>query len=199
MNAIACHDCDLLQKKVSLHFGEVARCVRCGAALYRKVKHGLDRPLTFTLAGLIFFVLANVYPFMTFDMEGRVQESTLISGVRELYERGMQGLAVLVLGTSVLLPLLKLSGMTWILFPLHLGRKPWKLAPVFRTVQALHPWAMMEVYMLGVLVAYVKLSDLATIIPGIALYSFATLILLTAAADACWDPESVWERMEKLR
>ena len=109
------------------------------------------------------------------------------------------GLSLLVFGTSIFIPLLKLAGMAWLLFPLHLGRRPWKLAPVFRLVQSLHPWAMMEVYMLGVLVAYVKLSDLATIVPGIALYSFATLILLTAAADACWNPDSVWERLEEIR
>ncbi len=199
MNAIACHDCDLLQKRVSLRYGEAARCMRCGAALYRNLRHSLDKTLMFTLAGLIFFVLANAFPFMTFEMEGRTQQNTLISGVRELFEHGMMGLSFLVLGTSVLLPLLKLTGMAWILLPLRLGRRPWKLAAVFRLVQSLHPWAMMEVYMLGVLVAYVKLSDLATIIPGIALYSFATLILLTAAADATWEPDSVWERLEKIR
>ena len=170
MQWIACHDCDLLQRKIPIEIGAVARCTRCGAELYRQKRDSLEHTLMFTLAGLIFFILANVYPFMTFELEGREQQNTLATGVKELYENGMLGLSILVFLTSIAFPLLKLSGMAWLLLPLRQGRRPWKLAPVFRMVQTLHPWSMMEVYMLGVLVAYVKLSDLATIVPGIALY-----------------------------
>ena len=153
----------------------------------------------FTLAGLIFYILANVYPFMTFDLEGRTQENNLITGVKELYQHEMLGLSILVFLTSVLVPLLKLSGMAYLLFPLRFNRRPWKFASIFRMVQSLHPWAMMEVYMLGVLVAYVKLSDMATIIPGIALFSFAILIFITAAADAYWDPDDFWDHLKGVR
>jgi paraquat-inducible protein A len=70
---------------------------------------------------------------------------------------------------------------------------------VFRAVETLSPWSMTEVYMLGILVALVKLADLATIVPGIALYSFVALIISMAAADAALEPEQVWERLEPTR
>jgi paraquat-inducible protein A len=199
MELIACHDCDLLQHKRPIKNGQVAKCVRCGATLYCRKSNSLELTLMFTLAGLIFYILANVYPFMTFDLEGRTQENNLITGVKELYEHQMVGLSILVFLTSVFVPLLKLSGMAYLLLPLRFDRRPWKFASIFRIVQSFHPWAMMEVYMLGVLVAYVKLADMATIIPGIALFSFAILIFITAAADAYWDPDAFWDRMKGVQ
>jgi len=199
MELIACHDCDLLQRKRPIKNGQVAQCARCEATLYCRKNNGLELTLMFALAGLVFYVLANVYPFMTFDLEGRTQENHLITGVKELYRHEMAGLSILVFLTSVFVPLLKLVGMAYLLFPLKFNRRPWRFDPVFRMVQSFHPWAMMEVYMLGVLVAYVKLSDMATIIPGIALFSFATLIFLMAAADAYWDPDAFWDRLEGMR
>lgn len=191
----ACHDCDLLQYRVPLGTGQVAKCMRCDAVLFRYKKLALDRTLSFSLSGLILFSLANVFPFMTFQFEGRAQINTLISGVFELFDNGMLGLSILVFVTSILAPLIKLLGMVYVLLPLKFDITPWKLKTVFRAIQTLSPWAMMEVYLLGVFVAYVKLADLAEVIPGVALFSFLGLILITAAADHSWDPEIVSERL----
>ncbi len=193
---IACHDCDFLYRKHPLRYGERATCSRCGAFLYQKKRDSLDRTLTLSLTALILFVLANVYPFMTFKIGGRVQVSHLITGVEELYEQGFMELAVVVLLASILLPLIKILGTLYILLPLKLNRRSWKAPQIFRFIEALGPWAMMEVYLLGVIVAYVKLIDMATIVLGIALYSFMALILLVAAAGATLDSEEVWERLE---
>jgi len=193
---IACHDCDFLYRKHPLRYGERATCKRCGALLYQKKRDSLDRTLTLSLTALILFVLANVYPFMTFKIGGRVQVSHLITGVEELYEQGFMELAVVVLLASILLPLIKILGTLYILLPLKLNRRSWKAPQIFRFIEALGPWAMMEVYLLGVIVAYVKLIDMATIVLGIALYSFMALILLVAAAGATLDSEEVWERLE---
>jgi paraquat-inducible protein A len=192
---VACHDCDLLQSKVLLGKKQVAKCIRCDAVLSQHKQDALNRTLAFSLSGLIFFTLANVFPFMTFQFEGRAQINTLISGVLELFDNGMLELSILVFLTSILAPLIKLLGMVYVLVPLKLNKTPWKLKTVYRAIQTLTPWAMMEVYLLGVFVAYVKLADLAEVIPGIALYSFAGLILITAAADYSWDPEMISERL----
>ena len=193
---IACHDCDFLYRRHPLQFGERATCSRCGALLYQKKRDSLDRTLMLSLAALILFVLANVYPFMTFKISGRVQVSHLITGVEELYAQGFMELSVLVLLASILLPLIKILGTLYILLPLKLNRRPWKAPQIFRLIEALGPWVMMEVYLLGVIVAYVKLVDMATIVLGIALYSFAALIVLVAAAGMTLDPDEVWERLE---
>jgi len=192
---IACHQCDLLHRVQPLKHGGVAQCMRCGAVLYRRKKDSLNRTLSLTIAGLILFVVANTYPFLAMKSEGLVQETTLIAGVKELYAQNMWGLAALVLLTTFLTPFIQLSGMLYVLLPLKFNRLPWRLPIIFRFLQNIQPWGMMEVFMLGILVAIVKLAKMASIIPGIALYSFAALILVLAGAMASLDPDIVWDRL----
>jgi paraquat-inducible protein A len=131
---------------------------------------------------------------MTFKLEGREQLSTLLSGVMGLFRAGMWPLAVLVMCAASLFPLLKLLGNLCVLLPLRLGRAPRVVARVFRWIEVIHPWAMMEVYLLGLIVAYVKLTDLARLELGIAVYAFVALIVVMIAADAALDPRQVWRR-----
>ncbi|KPJ90195.1 MAG: hypothetical protein AMJ53_14580 [Gammaproteobacteria bacterium SG8_11] len=193
---IACHECDLLQQKVPLPNGAAAQCVRCGAELYRHKTNSLDRTLALTLAGVILFIVANTFPFLSFQMRGNETTTTLISGVKDLYQQDMWGLAILVLLTSILVPLIQLLALLYVLVPLKLNRIPWQLARVFRYLHHLQPWSMMEVFMLGILVSVVKLAGMATIVPGVALWSFAVLIFVLAAAAAALDPHMVWDRLD---
>ncbi|MDG4554219.1 MAG: paraquat-inducible protein A [Candidatus Competibacter sp.] len=196
---VACHDCDLLYRKRPLREGEKARCGRCGALLYARKSNSIERALTLALAALILFGLANAFPLLDFQFQGRGQQSSVLSGVWELYAQGMWALAAVVFVASILAPLLKILALLYVLLPLRVGRRPWRMAWVFRWIETLHPWAMTEVYLLGVLVAFVKLSDIATIVPGVALYSFAALIVAMAATDAALEPEAIWERLETRR
>jgi len=198
LTVIACQDCDLLHRQRLLREGQRATCSRCGAVLYRKKRSSLDDTLVFSLTALILFFMANVFPFMTFKYEGRVQESVLFSGVQALFVEDMWAVAILVLLVSVVVPLLKIVGMLYVLVPLKLNQRPWSAARIFRIVERLHPWAMVDVYMLGVIVAMVKLSDFATIVPGAALYSFAALLIAMAAAGAALNPHDVWERLDAV-
>ena len=195
---IACHECDLLHRIYPLHYGERAKCSRCGASLYARKRDSFEHTTILALASLIFFILANVFPFMTFELNGRVQESLLSTGVREFFEREMWTLGFLVLCASILFPALKILGMLYVLGPLEFNKRPWHAALVFRMVEHCRTWAMMDVYLLGVIVAVVKLSDLANLVPGVAIYSFVALILTLAAADSALDTHAVWEKMEKI-
>lgn len=196
---IACHECDLLHQSRALPMGATARCVRCGAVLYRRKRNSLDRVLALTIAGLILFIVANVYPFLTFRLEAQIQETTLATGIIELYHQGMWIVAGVVFMTSIVMPLLELTGMLYVLLPLKFNRRPWNLPFFFRTIRGFKPWGMMEVFMLGILVAFVKLSKMASIIPGIALYAFMILIFVLAASAAALDPHIVWDRLENRR
>ena len=195
---IACHECDLLHRVHELHYGERARCSRCGAALYAKKRDSFEHTIILALTSLILFTLANVFPFMTFELNGRVQQSLLATGVQEFFERDMWMLGFLVLAASILFRALKILGMLYVLVPLEYNRRPWNAALVFRMVEQCQTWAMMDVYLLGVIVAVVKLSDLATLVPGVAIYSFVALIMALAAADSALDPHAVWEKMENI-
>jgi paraquat-inducible protein A len=192
---MACHDCGLLHHLRALPEGGVAGCKRCGAVLYRSKPNSIDRALMLTLAALILFVVANSFPFLTFELEGRSTTSTLMTGVIMLYKDGMWPLAVLVLGVTILVPLAKLLATAYVLLPLRFNRRAWGLAQVFRATEIMHPWAMMEVFLLGVIVAYVKLSDLARLELGIALFAFVALILTMIAAEVALEPREVWDRL----
>ncbi len=193
---IACHDCDLIHRVRPIPDGAVAKCLRCGAILYRQKRDSLDRTLALTFAGLILYVVANTFPFLAFDMQGQVTQTTLITGVVDLWQQGMPGLAILVLLTSIIAPGLQLFGLLYVLVPLRLDRVPRRLPQVFRFVHDLQPWGMMEVFLLGILVSVVKLAGMATIVPGLAIWSFGVLIVVLAAAAASLDPREVWKRVE---
>jgi paraquat-inducible protein A len=193
---MACHDCDLIQRIPMMSEGGTVRCIRCGAVLIQKKRNSLNRALALSMAGLILFFLANSFPFLAFKLETQVRQTTLFTGVRELYAQGLEMLAILVLITTILVPLIQMVCMLYVLLPLKLGLVPGKLPQVFRFVRGLQPWSMMEVFMLGILVSIVKLAKMAKIIPGVALYAFLALIFVLAAMAASLDPHLIWEKWE---
>ncbi len=193
---MACHDCDLLNVEVEVPEGGASRCARCGGVLYRHKANSLNRTLALTFAAGVLFAIANVLPFLAFEMQGDVTQTTLATGVEQLYDQGWYELAGLVFITAIGAPFLQISLLLYVLLPLKLGRMPWDLARVFRLLRHIEPWSMMEIFLIGILVSLVKLADMANIIPGLALWSFGVLILVLAAANAALDPRIVWDRVE---
>jgi paraquat-inducible protein A len=144
----------------------------------------------------VLFAIANVFPFLSFEMKGQITRTTLLTGVLDLYEQGVPEVAGLVLLTAVLAPLLQIALLLYVLLPVHLGRVPWQMARAFRLLRHVQPWSMMEVFLIGILVAVTKLRDMAEVVPGLALFAFASLIVVLAASVASLDPEAVWEKLE---
>ena len=196
---IACHECDLLQREVQLPPGGTARCTRCGAVLYRNTRDGLDRTLAYALGAAVLFLVANAFPIVGLDAQGNHTSTTLFGTVRALHEDGMTSVAGLVFVTTILMPALNIGALLYMLLPLKLGRVPRGLPAVFRLVDAVRPWGMVEVFMLGTLVALTKLAALASVVPGIALWSFGALMFLVAAAAAAFDSHAFWARVEAAR
>ncbi len=196
---IACHDCDLIHHIKPLPAKGAANCIRCGAVLYKHKANSLDRTLAFALAGLILFILANSFPFLALRIGSQVRETTLITGIHELYVQGMQAIAILVLLTTVLVPFTQMMCLFYILLPLKFGRLPKRLPRVFRFLQSVQPWGMMEVFMVGILVSVVKLAKMAKIIPGISLYSFLALIFVLTAMTVSLDSHLIWQKWEAHR
>jgi paraquat-inducible protein A len=196
---IACHDCDLLQRGTPLAAGGTARCPRCGAVLYRNTPDSLDRTLAYTLGAAVLFVVANAFPIVGLDAQGNRSSTTLFGTVRALHDDGMTSVAGLVFVTTILMPALNIGALLYMLLPLKLGRVPHGLPAVFRLVDAVRPWGMVEVFMLGTLIALTKLAALASVVPGIALWSFGALMFLVAAAAASFDSHALWARVEAAR
>lgn len=196
---IACHECDLMQREVPLPRGGVAFCVRCGAELYRSHPDSFVRTLALTLTAMVLLAIANAFPIVALHLEGQVIQTTLFNTVRTLYDEDMKSIAVLVFVTAILMPALKLFALAYLFLPLQLGRAAPHFALVFRMLRAVQPWGMVEVFMLGILVSIVKLESLASVVPGIALWSFGALMLLMAASAPVFDPRVLWARAEAAR
>ncbi len=192
---VACHQCDLLSELRPVLPGEVARCARCGALLSQGKRNSLERTLALVAAALVLYVLANAFPLLGLKEAGQIQDATLVSGVLELYSQKLWGVATLVLLTTLVVPLLVILGLLYVLLPLQWGWEPGHLARVFRLVRWLQPWGMLEVFMVGLLVSMIKLAKTAEILPGVALYSVAALVLVLAGSVATLDPQAVWGRL----
>lgn len=183
---IACHDCDLLQREVNLPRGGVATCPRCGAVLYRRPPGGRQAALALTVTAAILFLISNAFPIVGIESQGNRNATTLFGAVLTLWNDHSVPVAVLVFITTLLVPALQLLNL------LYLLAVPHPSAGLLRLTLAVRPWAMVEVFMLGLLVSVAKLSHLATIIPGVALWSFAVLMLLFAALSALFNPRELW-------
>jgi paraquat-inducible protein A len=192
---LACPGCDLLLRRSPLPAGRVARCPRCDTLLYRGRPSGIEAALALNLGALLLLLLTNLFPLFELRMGGQQREATLWDSVMTFFDQGEWLLGVLVLGTSLIMPLIRLLGMLYVLTALQFRRPLPRLGRIFRGVRTLSPWGMLEIYLLGALVAAVKLGDQATIVPGIAAFAFAGLILVLTWSAATLEPMQVWDRI----
>jgi paraquat-inducible protein A len=191
----ACEMCGTVQRRRELPHGLAARCRRCGSRLYRGRQASLDKALALTLGALVLILVAHLFPFLSFRMEGQQQTATLLTGVVKLWRDGFWPIALLVLAVATVIPAIRILLQLYVFLPLTLDRAAPGAGRAFRWVEILRPWAMMEVYLLGVIVAYVKLSDLATLELGVAMFAFVALILTMVLIEATMEPAEVWERL----
>ena len=194
---IACHDCDLLQQEIPLKSGCAASCSRCGAILYRNATDSINRTLAYTLAASILFVLANIFPIFSIEIQGGGREINLSGAVRYLWEQQMKSVSLLVVLTTILIPALELVTMSYLLLSLKLRSIPVGHRILLRMISIVGPWSMIDVFMLGVLVSLVKLTNSFTVIPGVALWSFGALTFLFAATSASFSARDVWARLDR--
>lgn len=196
---LVCQHCDLLLQESDLGQSAKAECVRCGAVLYRSQPFGLLLCLVFSITAAVLFVIANAFPIVTVSADGLHNSTTLIGAAGALIRDGIVSVALLVFTTAFLMPALQIVGLLYLTVPLSLGFLPPGLPLPFRLIHLVRPWAMIEVFMMGLLVTLTKLNALVTVAPGIALGAFALLMLALTAALANFDPHHVWKQVESLR
>jgi len=196
---IACHECDLLQWETALSEGGTARCQRCDATLYRSLPPTSDRALALTVAAAILFAVANWFPVIGLWVNGTLVETTLFGAASSLYADGMWPIAGLVFVTTILMPSMNIAAVIYLLLPLQLGGFPQKPEIVLRVLRHVAPWGMIEVLMLGLLVALVKLQHIASVVPGVAIWAFGAVMVLLAAAAVTFNPRAIWARIGSVQ
>ena len=196
---IACHECDFLQWETPLVENGVAQCQRCNATLYRCLPATYDRALALTLAAAVLFVVANCFPIVGLWVNGVLVETTLFGAAYSLYLDGMWPIAGLVFVTTLLMPALNIASVIYVLIPLHIGGLPQRSEIVLRVLRHVAPWGMIEVLMLGMLVALVKLQHIASVVPGVAIWAFGAVMVLLAAAAVTFNPRDIWARLDAVQ
>ena len=193
---VACPHCDLLQRLPDLAPSASARCPRCDRELWRRREDSLDRTLALTIAAAMLLVVANAVPMLGLSAVGRQSFTTVFGGAVQLWNDGRELVAGLVLFTAVIAPALQVGFMLAIVLGAQRERAPRWVGTLLRLHPTTSTWSMIEVMMLGVLVALIKIADYAKVIPGLALFVLGVLIFLLAAIQASFDPREVWSRVE---
>ena len=192
---IACPECDLLQRIPHVPSGGKARCARCGELVAIGRKDPLDLPLALAITAAIAFLVANTMPLMSLNAVGREAQTTIIGGAYQMWLEGSQitalsvaFCAVLAPGFHVLFLLLVLTAVRWPPAPQWIGE-------MLRSAHLVEPWSMTEVMMLGILVALVKIAQLATVEAGIGMFAAGAFIVLIAAIQVTFDGDEIWKRV----
>ena len=184
---IACPTCDALQVDAPVPVGAQARCSRCGTVLMAPREQAMTRIVMLAATALVLMVAAVFFPFLELSAGGMVRRSSLLD-------------AVLAFSSGIVLPSLRLASIVYALAPMALGWHPARHAVrAFRLAQALRPWAMAEIFIVGVSVALVKVAGLAKLSFGPAFWTFSALVLVTVLSDTYMCRLSVWKTLEERR
>ena len=205
---LVCEECDQLHGHPALAAeptdaiapsGRHFECRRCGGPLGLARHHAFDLPLALAAAGLVTLAIAHLNPVLAIEIQGQVRSTTLWQAAVALYDDDAWFMSVLILATTLVAPLVQLGAVVYVLAPLRRGKPAPGFERVLRAMHAVRPWVMVEVYMLGVLVALVKLAALAQVIPGVGLWAFGSVMLLVAAMASAFEHEHVWASTAALR
>jgi paraquat-inducible protein A len=196
-SVVSCATCGLVQTVDRLPAGAAAECTRCGSFIAAGVSRArLEVVAALSLAALVLYVPANTYPILRMYLHGSYSESTVWDGVVTLVTYNEWAVAAIVFLASMVIPLVKLAGLLSLAITAWIGwgRRLRARTHLYRFIDAIGPWAMLDVFLLAVLVALVKLSSWARIIPGPGLVAFSAVVVLTMLASAAFDPKLIWER-----
>jgi len=194
---IECEHCASIYRRHQLEPGETANCARCGAVLWRYSGLTLSNWLALAITALIVFGVANAYPVASMSVQGMVQEASLLDSISITWRQGHWVVSIMTGLAGFALPLLQLIVLLWVLGPLSRGREPADFHAAMRLLGVLRPWCMVPVFLLGVLVAVVKLAGMAAVAPGIGLAAFGILtVLLTMLGKL--SPHVLWRYAESV-
>ncbi|TMV61388.1 paraquat-inducible protein A [Thioclava sp. BHET1] len=193
----ACPHCDTLYKLPKILPRQRGRCPRCHALLLAPRNQVITRVIALAFTALVLMAGAMFWPFLDLSAQGREAEATIFDAV-EAYDHGLMFPLSLAVGAFiVVLPALRLSLLLYTLLPMMAGKRPWPRAgQAFRIAEAMRPWSMAEIFLIGVVVALVKVAGLAAVHPGPAFWALCGLVMVTVLQDMVIDKESIWNEIE---
>lgn len=197
MEVMVCHECDLLVKIPYIKEGNSVYCPRCKGVLIKHFRRRLLPSLLISLSGLLLFFPANFLPIMTLSILGNNGENTMVKGVFRLAHDGYWWMAALVLFCSILVPLIKFLLVFFVSFRAYF--RIWGMDVIYalRMHKKLEAWGMLDVYLIAILLSYIKLMDMGDIVIDIGLFCFISFLLMDILVTTRFEPREIWHRMQK--
>ncbi len=199
LGLVGCHECHLLSRQQQPASGQAAFCPRCGATLHLRKPNSISRTWALLIAALIFYIPANVLPITITTSLGSRQSDTILSGVIYFLLHGSPEIALVIFTASIFIPLLKLVVMAYLLVSVQ-RRSRWRprdRTQLYRIVEAIGRWSMVDIYVVTILVALVKLGVFADIEAGPAALYFASVVVISMLAAQSFDPRLIWDALEE--
>ena len=199
---VACSLCEALNDLANADAAASSsklRCGRCGTTITPRIPHSLQRSTAFLIAAVIAYIPANVYPIMTLRKLGEGEPATILGGIFHLAHAGMWSLAAIVFVASVLVPVMKLIGIAYLIASVQRPTSvpPFERTRLYRVVEAVGRWSMVDVFVISILVTLVRLGSIATIESGPAATAFCVVVVLTMISAMSFDPRLIWDAVEK--
>ena len=192
---VSCHTCHNLCRAVEVSEGDELQCPRCKSTMHSRVPKSLSYTWALLITGIILYIPANLWPVMIFEQFGQMDRQTIISGVAALYKHGMWPLALIVFVASICVPMAKIFALIYMLSSVHLKSswRPRHRTMMYRATTFIGRWSMVDIFVLTVLIALVRLGQFSTITPGKGAVAFAAVVILTMLAAHTFDPRLIWD------
>lgn len=199
MGLVSCHDCHLLSRMPRLAQDQAAHCPRCGGTLHQRKPNSIMRTWALVITGMIFYVPANVLPMTITSALGSSQADTILSGVLYFIHSGSWEIALVIFVASIFVPFLKFVILIYLLLSVQLKsiKRPKDRTLLYRVTEAVGRWSMVDIYVVTILIALVKLGVLADIEAGPAAIYFAAMVTITMLAAESFDPRLIWDVVEE--
>lgn len=195
---LSCHRCAMLVRRPDGKHHSSVRCPRCGAYLHSRKPNSIQRTWALVIAALIFYFPANLYPITETSYLGSVQSDTILSGVLYFMHSGSWGIAFIIFIASIVVPIAKLTVLIGLLLSVQwrVRWQPRQRSRLYQIVEVVGRWSMLDVFVVTILVALVRLGYLSTISAGPGVFFFATVVVITMIAAMTFDPRLIWDVLE---
>lgn len=177
---------------------EETHCRRCQSRIHIRKPNSLQRTVALMIAAAVFYVPANLLPIMTITEFGDATPTTIMAGLISFWQAGSYPIALVIFTASILIPLLKIVALTWLCAAASgkLRPSPKNLSKIYLITELLGRWSMIDLFVVGILVALVQLGSYMTIVPEMGAAAFGAVVILTMLAANSFDPRLLWDRLD---
>jgi len=193
---IACQQCDALYDKPELKQGQSAKCIRCGSIMAERKVDSIERSFNWSLAGILLLMPAILLPIMGVTLAGQYHQASLLDCILVLIDRGFFMIATLVFLFAIAVPVVRLFGSFYITYSFKFKKLKPSLLCFFRAFHHLDNWAMLNVFMLGIVVSMYKLIDDTELSVNMGLLAFILWLISSTMASVSLDPDYIWQQLE---